>query len=70
MNQASTFNPDATHRWMPSAAMDGNQNIAVGYSASSATLFPGIRYAGRLRTDPSNTLQTESTMFAGAGPRA
>ena len=67
VNQASTFNPDATHRWMPSAAMDGNQNIAVGYSASSATLFPGIRYAARLRTDPSNTLQTEATMFAGAG---
>ena len=46
VNQASTFNPDTTHRWMPSAAMDGNQNIAVGYSASSATLFPGYPIRG------------------------
>ena len=67
VNQASTFNPDATHRWMPSAGMDGNQNIAVGYSASSGSLFPAIRYAARLRTDAPNTLQAEATMFAGAG---
>ena len=34
----------------------------------SASIFPGIRYAGRLATDPPNDLsQGEATMFTGAG---
>ena len=48
--------------------MDQQGNIAVGYSASSGTIFPQIRYAGRLATDPVNTLaQAEATLFAGTG---
>ena len=66
--QESTYQPDATWRWMGSAAMDQQGNIAVGYSASSGSIFPQIRYAGRLATDPLNTLaQGESTLFAGTG---
>jgi hypothetical protein len=66
--QESTFQPDSTWRWMGSAAMDGDGNLAVGYSASSGTIFPQIRYAGRLATDPANTLaQGEGTLFAGTG---
>jgi fibronectin type III domain protein len=66
--QESTYQPDSTWRWMGSAAMDGNGNLAVGYSASSATIFPQIRYAGRLAGDPVNTLaQGEGTLFAGTG---
>jgi uncharacterized repeat protein (TIGR01451 family) len=66
--QESTYQPDSTWRWMGSAAMDGNGNLAVGYSASSASIFPQIRYAGRLATDPLNTLaQGEATLFAGTG---
>src|ERR1043166_5985202 len=49
--QESTYQPDSTWRWMGSAAMDRDGNIAIGYSASSATIFPEIRYAGRLATD-------------------
>ena len=66
--QESTFQPDSTWRWMGSAAMDGSGNIAIGYSASSGTINPQIRYSGRLATDPLNTLaQGESTLFAGTG---
>src|SRR5437762_11269602 len=66
--QESTYQPDATWRWMGSAAMDQQGNIAVGYSASSGSIFPQIRYAGRLATDPLNALaQAESTLFAGTG---
>ena len=54
--QQSTYQPDTTWRWMGSAAMDGSGNLAVGFSASSATIIPQIRYAGRLATDPLNTL--------------
>jgi hypothetical protein len=53
---------------MGSAAMDQQGNIALGYSASSASINPQIRYAGRLVTDPVSTLpQAESTLFAGTG---
>src|SRR6266850_1433412 len=66
--QESTYQPDTTWRWMGSAAMDQQGNIALGYSASSASINPQIRYAGRLFTDPLNMLtQAESTLFAGTG---
>ena len=66
--QESTFQPDATHRWMGSAAMDKFGNLVIGFSASSPTIHPQIRYAGRLATDPLNTLaQGEAHLFNGAG---
>src|SRR4029453_8675476 len=53
---------------MGAAAMDGDGNIAIGYSASSASIFPQLRYAGRLAADPINTLfQGEATLLAGTG---
>jgi N-acetylneuraminic acid mutarotase len=67
--QQGTYGPDAASRWMGSAAMDRQGNMAIGYSISDATsIFPSIRYAGRLVTDPLGQLaQGEATMFAGAG---
>ncbi|MEO5952440.1 MAG: S-layer homology domain-containing protein [Chloroflexia bacterium] len=66
--QQGTYSPDNTHRWMPSIAMDRDGNIAVEYSASSATINPQIRYAGRLAGDPLGQLaQGEATLFAGTG---
>jgi subtilisin-like proprotein convertase family protein len=69
VNEQATFAPaDGLERWMGSAAMDGSGNLAVGYSASSLTSFPSIRYAGRLATDPPNGLaQGETVMIAGTG---
>ena len=73
VNQQGTFAPDAQvapfqSRWMGSAAMDASGNIAIGYSASSTSLFPSIKYAARLASDPSGQLsQGENTMFAGLG---
>jgi len=63
-----TYAPDSDHRWMGSAAMDHQGNLAVGYSVSSGTTFPSIRYAGRLASDPPNVLaQGEATLQAGSG---
>jgi N-acetylneuraminic acid mutarotase len=65
--QQSTYQPDDTWRWMGSAAMDNDGNLAVGFSASSALIHPQVRYA-RLATDPPNTLaQGEEHLFDGAG---
>jgi hypothetical protein len=66
--QESTYQPDTTWRWMGSAAMDGNGNLALGFSASDATINPQIRYAGRLASDPPSTLaQGEANLFDGTG---
>ena len=66
--QESTYQPDTTWRWMGSVAMDHVGNLAVGFSASSATVNPQIRYAGRLSTDPINQLsQGEGHILDGAG---
>src|SRR4029453_12800743 len=47
---------DGLWRWMPGIAVDQNGNMAIGYSTSSATQEPSIRYAGRLASDPLNNL--------------
>ena len=66
--QQSTYQPDSTWRWMGSAAMDALGNLAIGFSASSPSINPQIRYAGRLAGDPPNTLdQGEVTLIAGTG---
>jgi len=66
--QQGTFAPDATFRWMPSIALDQSGDIAVGFSASSSSLHPGIRYAGRLPGDAAGTMgQGEATVITGAG---
>ena len=69
IQQQGTYAPDALHRWMGSVAQDKSGDIAVGYSVSAAAgTYPGIRYAGRLNTDPPGTLaQGEATLINGSG---
>lgn len=56
INQQSTFSPDSDYRWMSSIAMDRAGNIAVGYSRSSASLYPSVAVA--LGTVSSTNLTT------------
>ncbi len=67
--QQGTFAPaDSNHRFLPSLAVDGSGNMAVGYSVSSSAITPTISYAGRLTADPPGTLgQGETTLVAGTG---
>jgi hypothetical protein len=65
--QSTLGTSDSIHRWMGSAAMDQAGDIAVGYSASNASVYPSIRYTGRLAGDPLNTMQTETIVKAGTG---
>jgi hypothetical protein len=68
IRQQGTYAPDANHRWMGSVALDGAGNLALGYSVSSSSVFPSIRRAGRLATDPLGTIgQAEVTITPGAG---
>jgi hypothetical protein len=70
VHQQGTFAPtDGVNRWMGSAAMDRNGNIALGYSVVNAVdVFPGIRYTGRLSTDPLGTMGLgEGVIVNGSG---
>jgi hypothetical protein len=66
--QQGTYSPTTDNRWMASIAMDQVGNIGVGYSVSSSTVSPSIRYTGRLVSDTLGTLpQGEATIVAGSG---
>src|SRR5581483_12014517 len=60
--QQGTFAPDSNYRWMGSIAMDQAQDIALGYSVSSSTLFPSISDAGRVASDPLGTMESEASI--------
>jgi hypothetical protein len=63
--QQGTYAPDTdTHaRWLGSLATDRTGNMALGFSISSASMYPAIKYVGRLRTDPFDTLPQTETFF-------
>jgi hypothetical protein len=68
--QQGTYAPDSNYRWMGSIAMDGLGDIALGYSISTAGAYPGVRYTGRLASDPLGTMETEATIFDGSGSQS
>ena len=68
VHQQSTFSPDTTlYRWMGTMAQDKNGNMLLGYSASSSSTFPSVRFTMRLISDPLNMMQPEQLIKAGAG---
>jgi hypothetical protein len=52
---------------MGSIAMDQAGDMAVGYSVSSSSVNPSVRYAGRVATDPAGTLEAEVNVISGTG---
>jgi hypothetical protein len=70
--QEGTYAPgvtDGIHRWMGSIAQDQDGNMALGFSASRATVtFPSVWYTGRLVGDPLGTMpQGEGSIIDGTG---
>ncbi|HUD65755.1 MAG TPA: hypothetical protein VMQ17_14295 [Candidatus Sulfotelmatobacter sp.] len=65
--QQGTYAPDSSYRWMGSMAMDQAGNIAMGYSVSSATMSPSIRYTGRASSDPLGQMGGEVDILSQAG---
>lgn len=68
--QQGTYAPgDGIHRWMGSIAMDKKGNMALGYSVvNGTTVFPGIRYTGRLDGDALGQMTLgEGTIIDGSG---
>jgi hypothetical protein len=66
--QEGTYAPaDGLYRWMGSIAMDANGNIALGYSVSSSTIHPDIRYTGRFASDPLGVMTIAETLIHAGG---
>ena len=69
--QAATWDPDGANvinRFIPSLAVDRAGDLALGYTTSSSTTKPALKYAGRLAADPINTFgQTEQLLIQGTG---
>jgi hypothetical protein len=70
--QEGTYAPaDGLERWMGSIAINAAGHMALGYSVSSSTMFPAIRYTGRYATDPIGQMTIpEETIFAGSGSQS
>jgi hypothetical protein len=70
---SATYSPDAgngatgMNRWMGSTAVDVQGNLAMGYSASSTTVVPNIRYVGRAFNELGPSLTNEVVLFPGQG---
>ncbi len=67
IHQQGTYAPDTEHRFMPSIAMDGSGNIAMGYSLTSGSTFPSIHYAVHEKDAPLGTMSAEAVLEAGEG---
>jgi MYXO-CTERM domain-containing protein len=65
--QQGTYAPaDGKARWLASLAEDQAQDLAMGYSISSATTDPSIAWTGQLPTDPAGTMQqAEAVILTG-----
>ena len=67
LHQEGTHAPDTSHRWMGSIASDASGNLALGYSVSSPSVNPSLRYATRLAGAAPGTLEPETTLVVGGG---
>jgi hypothetical protein len=64
--QSTVFDPDVNY-WLGSAAMDKTGNLALGFSASSHTVFPSVYVAGRAPTDLAGALFGPLVLVNGSG---
>jgi len=71
LHQEGTYSPDSDHRWMGSIAMNSSGDIAIGYSVSSSTTYPSIRFAGRNNGDPLGQMTfIETSIFEGTSSQS
>ena len=65
--QQGNHMPDTNSRWMGSVAMDAMGNLALGYSVTGPATPPGVRYTGRMRSEPLGRLEAEEVIVNGGG---
>jgi len=65
--QEGTYSPDNNSRWMGSIAMDEAGNMALGFSISSSSMYPSIRYTGRMEGDALGEMTIEESGIINGG---
>jgi hypothetical protein len=66
-HQEGTFAPGSDHYFMSSITQDDSKNLALGFSVSSCSMYPAVRYTVHEAGDPLGTMQTEAVLFNGTG---
>lgn len=62
---AGVYASNGEYRTFGDLAVNACDDMAVGYTKSSTSMFPSIWYTGRQSGDPAGTLQAESQLKAG-----
>lgn len=65
--QQGTFPNSQVSLWMGSIASDKANDLALGFSGSSTTMFPLIGVTGRVPTDPLGAMERPKILKKGAG---
>ncbi|MCG8346727.1 MAG: Ig-like domain-containing protein [Chloroflexales bacterium] len=65
VRQSGVLASDGDHRYHPDLAVNACADMAVGYTQSSSSIFPGAYVTGRQSSTPPNTLEPETLMKAG-----
>ena len=60
-----TYGSSSEHRIFPDLAVNLCNDMVIGYTKSSGSIFPGIWYTGRKAAETSGTLQAEAQLRAG-----
>lgn len=63
-----TFGSDGDYRIYPDLAVNHCNDMSIGYTHTSSTTFPSIRYTGRESGDAANILQAENTLINATVP--
>src|SRR6185312_6760804 len=64
--QQGTLGSDGEDRMYPALSVDNSGDLSLGFAHSSATVFAGIDYAGRVPSDAPGTLESpENVLKAG-----
>jgi len=62
---AGVYSSDGEYRIFADLAVDECENMAVGYTKTSSSMYPGVYVSGRESGDPLGTLQNEVQVKAG-----
>ena len=69
IRQQGTFAPDTQSRWLGSIGMNGDKEIAIGYSIGGPTTYPSISFTGQSSIEYENASGffdvTETNIFEG-----
>ncbi len=61
------YAPDNDYRWMAGISIDQSRNIGLGYTVSSTTTFPSVRYTGKTPADEPGLMRDEQNCVIGNG---